>query len=235
MLVVRVKEGVRMNYAKIRIKGTIESLTGMHIGGADRFSAIGSIDSYVVRDIVTDDPMIPGSSFKGKMRSLLAKVYNQKTDIKKHDDDDEKLLKLFGNTKGNDKVGRLVFSDMFLINKDYLSERKVATTEVKAENTINRLTAEANPRFIERSVKGAKYGLDIVYTIDDKVSAEDLERDFTLIKEGLTLLELNYLGGNGSRGYGKVKFDDLVAEVAYGELGSDLLQRINDILNGVSK
>ena len=58
-------------YAKISITGTITSVTGMHIGGASGFSAIGAIDSAVIRDVRTNLPMIPGSSLKGKMRSLL--------------------------------------------------------------------------------------------------------------------------------------------------------------------
>ena len=63
--------------AKIEISGTLEVVTGMHIGGSSAFSAIGAVDSPVVKDTRTNQPMIPGSSFKGKMRSLLAKRYNE--------------------------------------------------------------------------------------------------------------------------------------------------------------
>ena len=63
-----------MSYTKIKITGIIEVKTGLHIGGDDSFSAIGSIDSPVVRDPLTRDPVIPGSTLKGKMRSLLARV-----------------------------------------------------------------------------------------------------------------------------------------------------------------
>lgn len=62
-----------MAYTKIKITGTIEIKTGMHIGGDDSFSAIGAIDSPVVRDPLTRLPIIPGSTLKGKMRSLLAR------------------------------------------------------------------------------------------------------------------------------------------------------------------
>ena len=62
--------------AKIEISGTIVVETGMHIGGSGAFSAIGAIDSPVIKDVRSNNPMIPGSSLKGKMRSLLAKRYN---------------------------------------------------------------------------------------------------------------------------------------------------------------
>ena len=75
--------------AKIKISGKISSLTGMHIGGASGFSAIGAIDSPVIRDVRTDDPMIPGSSLKGKMRSLLAKQYTDTKKMPTHNNDDE--------------------------------------------------------------------------------------------------------------------------------------------------
>lgn len=63
-------------FAKLEITGTVKSETGMHIGGSDAFAAIGAIDSPVVRDVLTNHPMIPGSSLKGKMRSLLARQYS---------------------------------------------------------------------------------------------------------------------------------------------------------------
>ena len=83
-------------YAKLNITGTITSVTGMHIGGSSGFSAIGAIDSAVIRDIRTDLPMIPGSSIKGKMRSLLARQYNDGPLPGKHANDDQRILRLFG-------------------------------------------------------------------------------------------------------------------------------------------
>ena len=60
-------------FAKIEITGTIESVTGMHIGGSSEFAAIGAVDAPVIKDVKTNYPMIPGSSLKGKLRSLLAR------------------------------------------------------------------------------------------------------------------------------------------------------------------
>lgn len=73
-------------YAKIQITGVIEVKTGMHIGGSSAFAAIGAVDSPVIKDVRSNQPMIPGSSLKGKMRTLLAKEYNMEL-AKKPDDD----------------------------------------------------------------------------------------------------------------------------------------------------
>lgn len=84
-------------YAKVRITGDIEVKTGMHIGGNNAFAAIGAVDSPVIRDVKTGDPMIPGSSLKGKMRSLLAKEFNSA--VVEPNEDHERVARLFGTAK----------------------------------------------------------------------------------------------------------------------------------------
>ena len=106
-------------FAKVMISGTIETVTGLHIGGSGAFSAIGAVDSPVVKDSRTGRPMIPGSSLKGKMRALLAKRYNEDWIAETPDDDAECLTNLFGSAKKG-KVSRILFSDMFLENTDEL-------------------------------------------------------------------------------------------------------------------
>lgn len=91
-------------FAKIEITGTLEVLTGMHIGGSSAFAAIGAVDSPVVRDTFSDQPIIPGSSLKGKMRALLAQKYNDRKhlpDSYSCEDDDPRILRLFGSAKKN--------------------------------------------------------------------------------------------------------------------------------------
>ena len=142
-------------YAKVRISGDIEVKTGMHIGGSSAFSAIGAVDSPVILDVRSNLPMIPGSSLKGKMRSLLAKEFNEA--IVEPDNDHERLTRLFGSAKkGNVKRSRVLFSDMVLDNEQELRDAGLQSmTEVKFENSINRATAIANPRQIERVVRGS--------------------------------------------------------------------------------
>ena len=71
------------DYKKIRLlgklflRGIIMTKTGLHIGGATTGLEIGGVSSVVVRDLLTNRPYIPGSSLKGKMRSLLEKYRNK--------------------------------------------------------------------------------------------------------------------------------------------------------------
>lgn len=216
--------------AKIEISGTLEVVTGLHIGGSSAFSSIGAVDSPVVKDTRTNQPMIPGSSLKGKMRSLLAKRYNE-FKAEKPDDDAECLTDLFGSAKkGQVKTSRLLFTDMFLENMDELKRAGLTgATEVKFENSISRATAVANPRQIERVVRGAVFPLQLIYEVEDE---EKMISDFQILKEGFELLEYDYLGGNGSRGYGRVKIADLEAVSVMGEVSGEILDQCNEILCG---
>lgn len=213
-----------MAYTKIKITGTIVIKTGIHIGGDDSFSAIGAIDSPVVRDPLTRLPIIPGSTLKGKMRSLLARDKGTvpAKGTKGFKSDCFELLRLFGSSsKESDATGtgmqmsRLQFSDCFLANKEELPQ----IFENKFENTIDRLTSVANPRQIERVVRGAEFGMEIIYNVED---VEQIEEDFANIRAGLNLIENDYLGGGGSRGNGRVTFGDLRAEVVTGDKSTDI-------------
>lgn len=219
-------------FAKVEITGTIRSLTGMHIGGSTQFAAIGAVDSPVIRDALTDRPMIPGSSLKGKIRSLLAKQYNDKNElVKTPNDDDERLLRLFGSSEKNRiKRSRLLFSDMPLSNEDQLQREGVSPTEVKFENTINRLTAVANPRQIERAVRGGEYELNLIYNVDN---LSEMMEDIETICDGFRLLKYDYIGGHGSRGYGKIEFVNLELECVVGEVDEDILEKCRTMLKEV--
>ena len=214
-------------FAKIEISGTIEIVTGLHIGGSSAFSAIGAVDSPVIMDTRSKQPMIPGSSLKGKMRALLAKQYN--TVWKATADDDAKCLTdLFGSAKDH-KESRILFSDMFLSNLEELKNLGLTgATEVKFENSISRTTAVANPRQIERVVRGSIFELDLIYEMENE---DELIEDMETLAEGMKLLQYDYLGGSGSRGYGKVEFQNILAEVVIGTVSDELLDKCNDVLN----
>lgn len=218
-----------ITFAKIMIRGEIQVETGLHIGASAAFSAIGATDHPVIRDPLTQLPIIPGSSLKGKMRSLLAKAKNQAV-AETPSDDIEQIRRLFGDSNSEDsKTGRLIFRDSVLANSEELVGRGARTlTEVKFENAIDRRTAKANPRQIERVMRGSKFNLEIIY---DLANEEELEEDFQYISDGLSLLELDYLGGNGSRGYGRIAFKNLTAEVIFGEIEKTSLEKINKILS----
>ena len=57
--------------SKIFIKGKMKAITGLHIGGTNNELSIGGMDNAVIKNPITNEPYVPGSSLKGKMRSLL--------------------------------------------------------------------------------------------------------------------------------------------------------------------
>lgn len=218
-------------YAKIKISGEILVKTGMHIGGSSAFAAIGAVDSPVLRDVRTNLPMIPGSSLKGKMRSLLAKEFNSA--VVEPDQDHERIIRLFGAAKNRLKRSRVLFSDMVLANEMELREAGLQSmTEVKFENSISRATAVANPRQIERAVRGSVFELELIYEVEEE--AEVLE-DMETLAEGIRLLQYDYLGGNGSRGYGKIEFQKLSAKTVVGQMDEKIIEQCNQILGTVTE
>lgn len=218
-------------YAKIQITGKLEVVTGMHIGGSSAFAAIGAVDSPVIKDSRENLPMIPGSSLKGKMRTLLAKEYNE-TVAAKPDEDNGRIVRLFGSAKkGNIKRSRIQIADMVMANADEFRQRGTQSlTEIKFENTINRLTAVANPRQIERVIRGSEFALDMIYEVEEE---SEIAEDLGMLAEGMKLLQYDYLGGHGSRGYGKVRFKDVQADTVVGELDEKLQQEIDQIFQGL--
>ena len=211
---------------KLVIEGTIVIKTGMHIGGSSDFSAIGAIDSPVVRDTLTRLPLIPGSSLKGKMRYLLAKELNNGILLNEPNNDQDEILRLFGSSE-KDKIrrARLKFNDIKLSNLAELKTFNVSSTEVKFENTIDRETAVATPRQIERVIAGSKFDFEIFYNLDD---IKEVEKDFENIKQGFDLLEFDYLGGHGTRGSGRIAFENLSVITAVGNF--EKINTLNEIL-----
>jgi len=213
-----------------KITGTIILESGLHIGGGDSEMHIGGIDNQVIKEPLSNAPYIPGSSLKGKIRSLLEYYVgaNIKTKGKplqysdldeKSSEDEENIVKLFG-TSGSEKnegsfdnkfaITRAIFADASLTEE---SKKKLLTivgkyTEVKAENSIDRIKGTAdNPRFMERVPRGAEFNFTVSLKTFEDDNVSSLQQ--TLLK-GFKLLTLDALGGSGSRGYGRVsiKFDD---------------------------
>ncbi len=192
--------------AKLQIKGKIRLLTGLHIGTSDDFSPIGAVDKLVVRDTVTLRPVIPGTSLKGKMRFLLARAKTKEVFISELSKDDEDVKKLFGSHTGSVYAARLQFWDSPMDDESEKRLSRLSTdlylTEIKFENSINRITSVANPRQIERVPAGVSFDMKINYNLE---SVDELEMDFKNILLGFRLLEADYIGGHGTRGYGRIK------------------------------
>lgn len=213
-----------------QITGQIRLVTGLHIGAGNEEVHIGGIDNGVIKHPHTQQPYIPGSSLKGKMRSLLEwragivgesdgkpvsiSLLDKLTGEKKQHA--EMLIRLFGaagDTKNDAKaeeigITRLSFWDCSLNTewKKQISDNNWLYTEAKSENTINRITGTAdNPRQTERVPADAIFDFKLGMKI-----LSDAEDGFVeTVLAGLKLLELDGIGGSGSRGYGKIKFENL--------------------------
>jgi CRISPR-associated protein Csm3 len=204
----------------VKLLGKVEVLTGLHIGGGDDVMKIGGIDNPIVKDTNTKNPYIPGSSLKGKIRSLLewhigvVGIGNGKPfgsnllDNVLFQDQDKKekainLIKLFGDSAGNKEsygITRISVGDCPLSE----CSKKMQLTESKYENVIDRKSGTAsNPRQTERVPAGVKFDFDIRIKI---LEGDDQDKLVSMLEKGIELLESDYLGGSGSRGYGRVKF-----------------------------
>ena len=219
------------------LKGKIKLVTGLHIGGLKETVEIGGMDNPVITTYKMMDkrlvniPYIPGSSLKGKVRSLLEIAYADDIAGKemkgkvgyvqvgenyiKYGSPKAKLIpQLFGipaNTEGfEENISRILVRDAYptdtTIQKWNEHPDIVKGTEVKMENTINRITSAANPRPVERIPAESVFEFEIVLTIYEGDNEKEL---LSLLLEGLKMLEDNYLGGYGSRGYGKLEFYDI--------------------------
>lgn len=217
---------------KVFIKGKIIVKTGIHIGGSSIGLQIGGANSVVIRHPLTNLPYIPGSSLKGKMRSLLEKSEGLINVEKVRKDDqtvfwegklcenpDENVVQLFGSPaeeqgeKPTHAPTRLTVRDGCLLNSEKLAEAEntdMYCTEIKTEVSIDRLTSQANPRNFERVPSGAVFGLEMVvdiYNVDMEGDDVTRHQNFVeLLRQALLLVEDDYLGGQGTRGYGQVEF-----------------------------
>lgn len=201
--------------------------TGLHIGGGSTSVEIGGIDNSVIKNH-RGEPYIPGSSIKGKLRSLTELAHGK---IYKDDKTGQNLpcncgecfvCKIYGVTASDNKKKknidimptRIIVRDAFLKaniaeamrkKEGVFKELELGYTESKWENSIDRLKSNANPRPVERVPEGAIFDLEIVYTIYNEEDIENIKR----LKEGFQFLEDDYLGGSGTRGYGKVKLENI--------------------------
>lgn len=224
----------------ISINGTIKLLSGLHIGGGSDVMHIGGIDNPVIKHPHTNQPYIPGSSLKGKIRSLLewqaglvefnqGKPFGFKQ-LKNVNDPVQKkaaeyIVKLFGVSGGDNLeieeakkngITRSSFRDAFPLDSWLQKVDGKLLTEAKSENTINRIAGTAeHPRQTERVPAGAEFAFELQLKV---LTGDDEKALCKTLLTGLKLLEMDALGGSGSRGYGRVEFqltdESLAAQLA---------------------
>ena len=192
---------------KILVSTKLTVVTGLHIGGSKDSVEIGGIDNPVIKVATRkNQPYIPGSSLKGKMRCLLEQV-NGATAVGKS----ETVNNLFGYASNN-QPSKLIVRDAYLtadsVEKLVAASLDMPYTENKYENTIDRVKGKAeHPRQSERVPAGAEFDVEMVINVWDNDNADELKQ---LLQQGIALIENDYLGGSGSRGYGQVKFGELI-------------------------
>jgi CRISPR-associated protein Csm3 len=203
---------------KILFEGYMQTLTGLHIGGTNSAMGIGGPDSSVIRNPVNNQPYIPGSSLKGKMRSLMevndgtiGEVPMGQIRNGPSDQPDDPAANLFGTAKAGDsrqRPSKIVVRDAQLLNDiDDFEGTDLPYTETKTEIVLDRITAAAMPRQLERVPAGAQFNLDMVLNLYiDQDQPDDEDQLIRRVFSGLQMVQDDYLGGSGSRGSGRVSF-----------------------------
>ncbi len=200
---------------KIKIQTSITLVTGLHIGGSSENVEIGGIDSPVIKlGTRENQPYIPGSSLKGKMRCLLEQAAGApKIGLNAEVNNLFGIIENRANGTSN-QPSKLIVRDAMLtpesvralLGSDGLD---MPFTESKTENTIDRVegaTVKGGVRTTERVPAGAEFNAEFILNIWDD---DDEVKLLNLFKKGISLLENDYLGGSGSRGYGQIKFGEL--------------------------
>ena len=230
---------IRFLHGHVVISGTILCKSGLFIGGPDDTLQIGGIDKSVIRNPLTGEPYIPGSSLKGKLRSITEKIVSPHLAAKRsggdrdrkvwrHECDDFgdakdcELCRMFGSTgsssRYNNYPGALLVRDSSLYNKDHLIQDGFPITETKMENAIDRLTSAAHPRTFERVPADAEFDFELIYRVETlapdgipsngtvTIDPDRANTDINNLLTSMLVLEKDGLGGNISRGYGRIEF-----------------------------
>ena len=210
----------------------LECLTGLRIGASGETFEIGGLENIVVKDPVTRKPYIPGSSLKGAMRAhyelysrkpinKVVSSSSEKPPIKIHmcNDGDCEICRVFGRTPEHIQLNEkgdpdMVYTTRLKVDDGYPTEETEKEiwniycsdgVEIKSENVLDRLTSKAMPRQVERVPAKSKFNIRMSYKIFDKKDVENVK----VIFQALKLVEDDYLGGYGSRGYGRVRFKNI--------------------------
>ncbi len=202
-----------------KISGIIVCESGLHIGGSAEQMEIGGVDNPVIKHPITGEPYIPGSSLKGKMRSAL------EFKLGKIQGNGEpcgcaqascNVCRVFGPHKqSRHDLGptRILVRDALFSDEtrkeygDIVRDKGISYIEQKTENVINRKTGTAeHPRTQERVPSGAKFDFEMTLQI---LEGDNDTEMVEFVKDGLRLVQTTYLGGYGSRGSGKVRFENL--------------------------
>lgn len=197
-----------------KVTSTIKLLSGTHIGGSEGKLEIGGIDKPVLRNPISGVPYIPGSTLKGRFRMALELKYKDYNEVSGGPSEDQLnssfVCKLFGNGNARNTIepSRLIFRDAKLKkgSEDYiLGESK---TEIKMDR--NKMSAASTgPRTQERIAEGAEFNFELMIRVFEGDKEDEIKKR---LNEAKHIVELEFIGGSGSRGYGQVNFEDFKFE-----------------------
>src|SRR5579871_5648347 len=221
---------------KLLLEGDLECQTGLHIGAGKGSLEIGGADNPVVKDAF-GLPYVPGSSLRGKLRSLLeqtsgmavpselvylSKRKGQEVRIHQSDRPDDEICLLFGRNPGrmDRAAGEALESSQAtparLAVYDAPLDPEGITPQMR-ENLDDELTEVKNENAIDRITSQANprtlervpAGARFHVRLVMDVLCEEDAPLFQRVLEGLRMLEDDSLGGGGSRGSGRVRFANL--------------------------
>lgn len=206
------------------IKGIISCETGVHIGNSSDNIDIGGSDKPIIKDSINNLPFIPGSSLKGKLRVLLElNDYLSSESVKENQGKPSNssncvATQIFGITsyKGaNEEKALLKYPTRIIVRDSYPTDKTIKKwknseevfggAELKYENFVDRFNARSYLRTIERIPRGSEFDFEIIFSVYEG----DEEKNFIELLKSMKILEDNYLGGSGTRGYGKIRFNEI--------------------------
>ncbi|MFP4687819.1 MAG: type III-A CRISPR-associated RAMP protein Csm3 [bacterium] len=209
--------------------------TGLRVGSGGDKTEIGGIENPIIKNPVNGEPYVPGSSIKGKLRSIMEWQFDKvggngrPCECSKIDCP---VCRIFGigSYKTNVDMGppRLIVRDA-IFNEDsrekyidILDETGEPPIEKKFENTIDRRKGSARmPRIMERIPAGFSMDFEVTYRVMN--IQDDVNIDLQMYPELLRVikfLESDTLGGSGSRGYGRVEFRNVSLDFNFRDLSA---------------
>src|ERR1700683_1879585 len=221
---------------KLIVEGDIVCQTGLHIGAGKGSLEIGGADNPVVKDAF-GLPYIPGSSLRGKVRSLLenamgltspaelvyiSKRRGQEVRIHQSDRPDDEICLLFGRSPGRSERVEGEAAEVRMASPARLTiydaplEQESITAQMR-ENLDDEITEVKSENAIDRITSQANprtlervpAGARFKVRLVVDVLCEEDKVLPARVLEGLRLLEDDALGGGGSRGSGRVSFKNL--------------------------
>src|SRR5690349_10402398 len=221
---------------KLILAGDLHCETGLHIGAGKGSLEIGGADNPVVKDAF-GLPYIPGSSLRGRLRSLLetamgltapselvylSKRRGQEVRIHQSDRRDDEVCLLFGRNPGRmervegEALDAKSASPARLAVYDAPLDQESITPQMR-ENLDDEITEVKSENAIDRITSQANprtlervpAGARFRVRMVLDVLCDEDKALATRLLEGLRLLEDDALGGGGSRGSGRVRFSNI--------------------------